>query len=203
MLTIRTRGYLPHWELPGSTYAVTFRLADSLPQSILNAYLQERQHILDTAAQMQRDFTLQEQSRLEQLFSDKIEHYLDQGVGDCHLKHPEVADLVFNAIEFFHPDRYELFTWCIMPNHAHALFCPKSPHTLDTILQSWKSFTSRRANDILQRTGIFWMPEYYDHLVRNQQDFIRQHRYILNNPVKANLKNWKWVKTFVQETPES
>jgi hypothetical protein len=33
--TTHTRGYLPHIVKPGATYFVTFRLADSLPQSIL------------------------------------------------------------------------------------------------------------------------------------------------------------------------
>ncbi|HEX2121821.1 MAG TPA: hypothetical protein VHL59_09285, partial [Thermoanaerobaculia bacterium] len=28
----RTRGYIPHWELAGATYSITFRLHDSVPR---------------------------------------------------------------------------------------------------------------------------------------------------------------------------
>ena len=36
-LRVRSRGYLPHWELEGATYSVTFRLDDSLPAEVLRA----------------------------------------------------------------------------------------------------------------------------------------------------------------------
>jgi len=41
----RSRGYLPHWEKSGSTYFVTFRLADSLPGFILRQWAFERKDI--------------------------------------------------------------------------------------------------------------------------------------------------------------
>src|SRR5688572_19956120 len=40
----RTSTYLPHWRIPGATYAVTFRIKDSLPASVLKEY--ERQKSL-------------------------------------------------------------------------------------------------------------------------------------------------------------
>ena len=58
-----------------------------------------------------------------------------------------------------------------MQNHVHVMFRPQNPHTLDSILHSWKSYTSNQANRILARRGTFWMAEYYDHLIRDQADF--------------------------------
>jgi hypothetical protein len=52
---IHDRGHLPHWEKDSATYFVTFRLADSLPQSVLERIESERQSIAQTAKQLQRD----------------------------------------------------------------------------------------------------------------------------------------------------
>ena len=41
-LHIRQGAYLPHWTMNGSVYAVTFRLADSLPQQVLKTWIAER-----------------------------------------------------------------------------------------------------------------------------------------------------------------
>jgi hypothetical protein len=83
-----------------------------------------------------------------------------------------------------------------MPNHVHAVLTPKGPYTLSSILHSWKSFTANKANSILGREGqSFWQRESYDHLVRDEDDFIRVCNYTLNNPVKAGLchKAEEWL----------
>jgi hypothetical protein len=66
---------------------------------------------------------------------------------------------------------------------------------LSDILHSWKSFTAKEANKVLGRCSDFWQPESYDHLIRDEADFNHQVRYVLENPAKAGLKNWKWVGT--------
>jgi len=38
----RGRKALPHWELEGGCYSVTFRLRDSLPRTVLESFIQER-----------------------------------------------------------------------------------------------------------------------------------------------------------------
>src|SRR6266850_501875 len=47
----------------------------------------------------------------------ELESYLDKGRGECHLRQPEIAKLVENAVQFFHGERYELRAWVVMPNH--------------------------------------------------------------------------------------
>src|SRR5881394_1353272 len=39
---VQKRGHLPHWEQPGATYFVTFRLADSLPADVLAQWRDEQ-----------------------------------------------------------------------------------------------------------------------------------------------------------------
>jgi hypothetical protein len=73
-VTVRDRGRLPHWEAEGATYFATFRLLDSLPQSVLDSFRFERGDIVRTA----------EQKRLDELFSERVEAHLDSGCGACH-----------------------------------------------------------------------------------------------------------------------
>ena len=43
-MNARTRGYLPHLDVPEGTYFVTFRLADSLPTALLVSLKTEASH---------------------------------------------------------------------------------------------------------------------------------------------------------------
>ena len=202
---IKRRGaYLPHWTRDGAWYSVTLRLWDSLPQQVLQAWLFERENLVKTAAQMKRSLSTQEEQRLAHLYSEKVERYLDAGHGSCFMKDDRVAQLVSNALHHFDRQRYSLAAWCVMPNHVHVVVQPFAGMTttagsavpqseLPDILHSWKSFTAKEANKFLRRSGDFWQAEYYDHLIRDEADFHHALKYLLDNPIKAGLRNWKWV----------
>jgi REP element-mobilizing transposase RayT len=194
-LTIRSRR-LPHWEAEGAVYFVTFRLADSLPKDALREVLSRREDIVLTAAQAGRWLTLIEARKLRQLHARRLERALDAGEGRCLLRNPGVAQAVARALKEFEASRYRLFAWCIMPNHVHVLFQPSGTATLASILHSWKSFSAKAANRILGRTGEFWQREYYDHLIRDADEFKRAVHYIVLNPRKAGLENWPWVWSY-------
>lgn len=193
-LRIRHRGRLPHWEIEKGTYFVTFRLNDSVPRKVADSYRFERENIIHTAQQLNRVLTDYELERLGKLYSEKIECYLDSGIGNCFLRQPAIAKLVKDALEYFDGERYILYSWCIMPNHVHVVFCPAAAYPLDKLLHSWKSYTSKQANRLLNRSGNFWQREYYDHLIRNEKEFYHTIEYVMNNPIKAGLQDWPWVK---------
>ena len=181
------RGYLPHLRAQGRTYFVTFRLEGTLPQEVLRQYQAERESLL---AKMRgpQDLSPEDRRRLFELYSQKIEAYLDTGRGECWLKERPIAELVAGALRFFDNQRYELGAWVLMPNHVHVILRPLGTHLLDQILKSWKGFTAREANKLLHRTGeSFWSREYYDHLVRDDAERVRLADYIHDNPVKAGL----------------
>ncbi|MGD0220848.1 MAG: transposase [Terriglobia bacterium] len=192
-IEIRHGAYLPHWTRDGAIYALTFRLGDSMPKSVVNSWDFERLDIVKTAQQMNRPLTLAEEMRLDKLFSEKVETYLDRGTGECWMRRDDVAALVANALQHFEGTRYRLAAWCVMPNHVHTVVEPLPGYELPRIVHSWKSFTANRANLLIGRTGQFWQPEPYDHLIRDEEDFGRQVEYVLSNPVRAGLRNWKWV----------
>jgi endogenous inhibitor of DNA gyrase (YacG/DUF329 family)/REP element-mobilizing transposase RayT len=198
-VTVRERGRLPHWEKEGATYFVTFRLADSLPASVLERIESERSSIIENAKSLQRGLTPAENQHIARLSTEHIENYLDVGQGACYLKHPSVAQMVANALQCFDEQRYRLFAWCVMPNHVHAVVRVFPTSTLVAVVHSWKSFTAKEANRILDRRGPFWQREYYDHLIRDQADFERCLEYVAENPRRAGLKDWPWVRMCGQD----
>jgi REP element-mobilizing transposase RayT len=175
---IRSRGRLPHWEEDQGVYFVTFRLADSLPRAVLASLRLKYGNAKADRKKKARD----------------VERFLERGHGACYLKEPAIADLVADALRKFEGLRYRMFAWCIMPNHVHAVFQPILSFRLEDILHSWKSYTAKEANKQLKRKGAdFWQREYFDHLVRDGKEFDRVIRYTAENPVRAGMKDWRWV----------
>jgi REP element-mobilizing transposase RayT len=184
---------LPHWEATGATYFVTFRVADSLPRDVLQQIEFQLEDIPATAAQMQRALTGDERSRLARLHSRTLEKYLDAGAGRCWLSNAVIAEAVADSLRKFDGTRYRLFAWCVMPNHVHVVFQTLAGNALSGIIHSWKSFTAKKANQVLKRSGTFWQHEYYDRLIRDRGEFARAVAYVAENPQKAGLNEWKWV----------
>jgi REP element-mobilizing transposase RayT len=176
---------------------VTFRLADALPEAVLQQYKAERETLLAKAS-ASGTLSAAEQERLDLLVSRRVQQYLDTGAGTCHLTNPAIAEMVAQALRHFHMLRYRLLAWCVMPNHVHAVMQPLAPATLSTILHSWKSFTTNQAQQRFGIEGVFWQREYYDHLIRSEEALWRIITYVAENPLKAHLEQWPWVEVLVE-----
>jgi putative DNA methylase len=168
-----SRGYLPHFDGGEIAQTITFRLADSLPKTVLERWKRE----LEGARPDDFDSILRK----------RIEHYLDQGYGNCALRNIKVAAIIQDSLLHFDGERYRLSAWVIMPNHVHLLLTPSETWSLSRIMKDIKSFTSREANKVLGRRGQFWMEDYFDRYVRNAKHFASAIAYIENNPVKAGF----------------
>jgi len=179
-IDIRTGGNLPHWEQGSVWYFITFRLADALPASVVDELRRQRVHWKQT-----HDFdalTGEERADYHRLFSERYEHLLHAGSGDCILGDTAIADIVDRALHFFDGKRYDLDESIIMPNHVHVLVKPSKKHSLVDILHSWKSFTANQINKRLGKSGQLWQHESYDHIVRNENAMQAIRRYIRENP---------------------
>ena len=181
---------LPHARQPGCTYFVTFRLADSLPQEKLSQWEKERQEWHDNHPPPHSVCELRE---YHQRFNHRIERWLDEGSGSCHLRQPEISRLVADALHHFHGDRYLLGQYAIMPNHVHVLVSPLGEHELSAIEHSWKSFTAHEINRKLQRTGNIWQRESFDHIVRKASRLAEYEQYIRKNPEMAKLRQGEFI----------
>jgi len=88
--------------------------------------------------------------------------------------------------------------YIIMPNHIHMIFVIKdgtrggaSPTkaTLPQIVQSIKSMTTKQFGFNM------WQRSYYDHIIRNEADYLRIWQYIDENPAR-----WAVDDYFVEPT---
>lgn len=175
-----SRGYLPHFDEPDRIQFITYRLADSMPQAVL-----------DAADEALRRGEITEAGRRK-----RIEYYLDQGHGACWLKAPAIAALAEGSLRHFDGERYRLLAWCIMPNHVHALAEMMVGFPLSDVVQNWKSYTAHEMNRILGRRGRVWQPEGFDRYIRDETHFNRVVGYIEENPQNAGLvaraEDWPW-----------
>jgi len=190
LVTRGTSSHLPHWRVPGATYAVTFRLTGSIPAAAWDAYCQRRavlaakleQTLATSGSRNSLAAVMALRCEMGELQQNILEPVLNDSHGECWLQHPEIAELVMAALRHFDGERYLLLAWSIMPNHVHVILQPYDEWKLEQIIHSWKSFTAKQANDVLGRTGGFWQEEYYDHVVRDGEDFRQQIHYVLENP---------------------
>ena len=195
----RYRRNLPHIQPDGAALFVTFRLFDSIPisqqrqwqaEQLWHEAMWKKMADEDERRAAQREFHRQRFKALEDL--------LDAAqTGPTWLKQPEIARIVYDSVLFRDEKQYRLDAFCVMSNHVHLLFEPLVEEqgqtiALPKIMHSLKSWTSTECNKALVRAGTFWLPESYDHYVRDQDEWIRILHYILRNPVKAGLvMNWR------------
>ncbi len=80
--------------------------------------------------------------------------------------------------------------YCIMPDHIHLLLSIRldengrmiSAPTISTVIGSMKRWVSKKVGKSV------WQKSFYDHGIRNRQDYNDVWEYIENNPLKYFLK---------------
>jgi|GEM_PF-19037 len=198
----KRRRRLPHWDLPGATQFVTFRLSDSIPREGLERWESERAEWLAMRGiDLQRkgepapvdELTPEHRREYMQRFGDWFLDELDRGHGECVLRDPANAEIVVEALRFFDGQRYDLGDFVIMPNHVHLLVVLRDDNRLAEVLHSWKRHAARQINARMGRAGQLWQTERFDHIVRSRQQLERLRDYIEYNPVKANLKEGEYL----------
>ncbi len=187
-----SRGYLPHFDGDVMQF-ITFRLADSLPQSVLRRI--EREVEQEKVTDAPREMRI------------RSEEYLDSGAGDCILRNPEVATIVRDTILNEHGKTCRVDAWVIMPNHAHVLLLPNADTSLSTIMKSIKGVSSHKINKLLGRPGPVWQPDYFDRYIRDADHYAKALRYIENNPVKAGFcaepSEWEFSSAGTRTPPSA
>ncbi len=197
--TARTQNRLPHWEQPGATYFLTYRLADAIPRARLDAWSEQREAWLRFHPE---PWTPEQEREYHERFSGAMERWLDAGEGACVLRRPDCARIVGDALVHSDGDRCWQHAWVVMPNHVHAVFSVPPGGALESLVQSWKNFTARQINALLGRRGALWQKDYFDRLVRDEAHFGNCARYIRRNPEKGRLsagEYLRWESAWVKE----
>jgi type I restriction enzyme R subunit/putative DNA methylase len=177
-----SRGYLPHFDSPGSLQFITFRLSDACPKEIQFRIESETKNL-----PLGRQKTEQ---------TKKLMEWLDQGAGSCLLRQPNIATIVEDCLLYYDGVQYRLLSWVVMPNHVHVLAEILGGNALESIVHGWKSASAHHINSALDRKGSIWFREYYDRFIRDGEHYQRVVSYIEANPVRAKLcstpREWRW-----------
>jgi REP element-mobilizing transposase RayT len=213
-----TRRRLPHWQADGAIYWITFRLADSIPQDKLQLWKRQRD---DWQSAHPEPWTEEERKEYDEIFTKRMEGWLDAGMGSRALARTDVRDAVRECLLKFDGERLCVHSAVIMPTHVHCLIEPlpkvgqtflstkenaalsqtgmSASHSLSGILKGIKGASARAANTLLGTTGTFWMDESYDHIVRSEKQYRHFLQYIEENPTKAGLSTDEyWLYTVKQ-----
>ena len=169
------RRHLPHWHPDQAVFFVTWRLHGTLPRP-----------------QLPRGVRLTEGQKFA--LADRVWDRATSGAR--WLANPRAADAVAEVlIDSEQHGRCQLWAWCIMPNHCHALVQPYG--SLSRLMSWWKGRSAVKVNELLNRAGLpLWQDESYDRWMRNQREIAQTAGYIEMNPVKAGLveapEQWRW-----------
>ena len=99
------------------------------------------------------------------------------------------------------PEKYgfELGGYVIMSNHVHMILIKRNPSTITIgqFIGALKSSVSTQWCKECDRRGIvagkLWQRNFYDHVLRNEADYLEKLRYIDENPDK-----WQMDKLYVR-----
>ena len=192
-----SRRNLPHWLVANKSYFVTLRLHGTLPKSVLDEFAELK-------GLHSQCLTDEEVLQLQRRKFKYIERYLDCNSTENYLDNTDVADMVFQNLQWFSSKGWVIHASTILSTHIHLLMSNTEGKTVNLLndLSLFKRYTGRKANVILNRIGDFWAREDFDHWIRTNSKFENTVKYIAMNPVKANrVKDWKeWRWTFVEES---
>ena len=68
--------------------------------------------------------------------------------------------------------------YVIMPNHVHMIVVNQPGETISQKIRSWKILISKEIGKSI------WQRSFYDHVIRDENDFLIKWKYIDDNPAK-------------------
>ena len=182
------RRNLPHLHYNEGDYFITFRLKNSLPLEVLTKLREDLEK------------NSEELSIKEKKLFKKYDELLDSGkYGDDYLRIEQVANIIREVMHKYNRIYFELICFCIRPNHVHLVFTILNKgKSLSDIMKIIKGSTAITINRYLNRQGNLWQAESFDRLIREEKELYNIIKYVLLNPVKANLvADWQdWEHTY-------
>ena len=124
-------------------------------------------------------------------------------ISENELEVPEMVlnrngEIVRSCIEEIsvHYPSVQTIKYVVMPNHIHLILSLASDGSdrpaLPTVIQQLKRAVSVRTGES------FWQPRYYDHVIRDENEFQEIWKYIDTNPIKWEMDQYYRRET---ETP--
>jgi len=172
---IRPRRRLPHWQQGGATYFVTFKLregqlAETEQKVVLGSCLHwhgTKWHVYAVVVMPNHVHLL-----VQPLLVSRI------GVSPVHSDKAPFGRIGVSPVR---GKATPFGRTGVSPVPAEEYY------SLSEILHSVKSYTAHALNRLRNVTGPVWMQESFDRIVRDKDEFHEKLRYMISNPVKAEL----------------
>lgn len=115
-------------------------------------------------------------------------------VGDACMKYSQIGKIAKECLLDIesHYDNVKLDNWVIMPNHMHLLIrieerinpFPTIAYDIPNVVGKYKSAVTRTVGNAFMHSGKLWQTSFYDHIIRNDDDYQSIWQYISGNPSK-------------------
>jgi REP element-mobilizing transposase RayT len=102
-----------------------------------------------------------------------------------------VGSALLDSARFYHAKR-RWYTWLflLMPDHLHAILTFPRDASMGNTVGDWKRYQERAL-------GIRWQDNFFDHRLRNNDEFAEKCSYVRTNPVRQGLcatpEDWPWL----------
>jgi putative transposase len=111
--------------------------------------------------------------------------------GENHLCHDRLGNGILSSAAYYRAlQKWDVVLLLLMPDHLHLVMTPCLGYSLTQVMVSWKRYLAREYKLCLQR-------DFFDHRLRNTENFNAHCEYILWNPVRAGLvekpQDWPWI----------
>jgi REP element-mobilizing transposase RayT len=102
-------------------------------------------------------------------------------------QNPQAAEVLCQVICAERGRSVLLHAFVVMPDHYHLLVTLLGAHRIPRLVQRINSLSARSINAAAGREGRIWARRFYDHVVRNTDDFHECMQYIHDNPRVAGM----------------
>ncbi|MEO8376790.1 MAG: transposase [Candidatus Sumerlaeota bacterium] len=191
----RSCGQVPHFDGVKCVEHLTFHLADSVPDEMLNRFHEELESVPIS-------------KRATELWSD-VQEWADGSHGCCYFRDPRAALAVQNVLLLCDGERCLLFAWMIMPNHVHVFIQPQGEWTSAKLIADCKEQCLEqlvKVDGLQIDRGACWQEEYWESFLRDEAQFKQAVERVHNDPVRAGLVeracDWPWSSASLMENAE-
>ena len=100
---------------------------------------------------------------------------------------------------------FKIWAYCFMPDHLHLLIEGTTANSdMRRFISGYKQLTGFSLKKKIGQS--LWQMNYFDHVLRKEEDTLNVTRYILNNPVRRGLvddyKDYKHLGSFEVDVKE-
>jgi putative transposase len=128
-------------------------------------------------------------SRVRRLYVPEAIYFITSNVQDrrpyfANAENVLLLRQTMREVKEFHP--FQMRAYAFMPDHIHLLIYLFAATNISKLMQSVKRNFTRSYKDKWGIDGAvkFWQRSFYDHVIRDERDYLNHVHYIHYNPVK-------------------